>query len=376
MYRIYKIMDRQTKPDSLRASHILVSYTGTQIQGVTRSREAAEKVSDSIFNIVKSNPAALEAIAAAMSDDQGSKVKMGDLGWFADGAMVREFNKAVAEGAIGSVVKVESQFGFHILRVTGKKDPSVKIRVASVDRRIEPSAKTIEETYNKASAFAASNNTYEKFAKAAKDQGLNVRQQDRLTQNDGSIPGLKQARSVVQWAFNGDTEKGEVKFFETEGSYTVAALKYMVKPGIVPLEVIRESIKPLVVREKKAEIIMKKMTDLMAKQKDFAPIVNEYKVKIDTVDVSFVSANLPMHGHEPVVAGRIFAAKPGVFSAPLKGESGVYVFVLDSFKEAPETKDFNNQKKQMAMMFQGRANSVPSMLESKATIKDNRLMFF
>lgn len=46
----------------------------------------------------------------------------GDLGWFGRGMMVPEFEKAAFEEEIGRVVgPVKTQFGFHIIKVTGKK---------------------------------------------------------------------------------------------------------------------------------------------------------------------------------------------------------------------------------------------------------------
>ncbi len=378
MYRIFKVVDRQTQPDSLKASHILVSYAGTPVKTATRTREAAEKTADSILNVVKKTPALFESLAATRSDDEVAAKKSGDLGWFADGAMVPEFNEAVINGSIGDIKKVETQFGYHIIKVVGKKDPSTKIKVASVDFLMEPGSKTIETLYNDASNFAAANNTLEKFEKAVKDKGLNLRTADRLSQNDNTVPGLKTAREVVRWAFNEETEKGAVSnVFDIEGTYVVAALKNKVEKGIVPLEVLKESIKPLVIREKKAEFLMKKVNNQFAKLKDVNALIQEFpNIRIDTVDVSFASANIPNYGHEANLTGQIFSAKAGQVTGPVQGEQGVYVFILDQMKEAPATTDFTNQKKQMEMYFQGRAGMLSNILQEKAEIKDNRLIFY
>ena len=378
MYRIFKVMDRLTKPDSLKASHILISYAGTPIKSATRSKEAAEKLADSILTVVKKNSAAFESIASTLSDDESAKAKQGDLGWFADGSMVPEFNKAVLNGSIGEITKVETQFGFHIIKVVGKKDPSLKIRVASIDFRMEPGTRTIENFYNEASAFAAANNTLEKFEKAAKDKGLNMRSAESVNESDNTLPGLKTAREIVRWAFNKDNDKGAVSnVFDNEGIYVVAAIKNKIEKGIIPLDVLKDPIKSLVLREKKAEFIINKVNSALAKQKDFAAIIQQFpQVKIDTADVSFASSNIPNYGREPKLTGQIFAFKPGQLSAPVQGDQGVYVFILDELKPAAETKDFENQKRQMAMMFQNRTSSVSNILQQKAEIKDNRLLFY
>lgn len=46
----------------------------------------------------------------------------GDLGWFGKGMMVPEFEKIAFEEEVGKVVgPVKTQFGYHVIKVTGKK---------------------------------------------------------------------------------------------------------------------------------------------------------------------------------------------------------------------------------------------------------------
>ena len=218
----------------------------------------------------------------------------------------------------------------------------------------------------------------EKMEKAVKDKGLNLRNADRLNESDNTIPGLKIAREIVRWSFNEETEKGSVSnVFDIEGTYVVAALKNKVEIGFVPLDVLKDPIKPLVLREKKAEFLMKKVNNQFAKLKDVNALIQEFpKIKIDTVDVSFTSANIPNYGHEAKLTGQIFSAKKGQVTGPVQGEQGVYVFILDQIKDAPVTVDFENQKKQMALYFQGRAGMFSNILQEKADIEDNRLTFY
>lgn len=377
MYRLFKVTDRLSRPDSLKASHILISYAGSQVQKATRSKERAEKLADSVLNVVKANPQMFEVLGGTISDDDYSKKKQGDLGWFADGAMVPEFNTAVLNGNIGDIKKVETVFGYHIIKITGKKDPALKIRYAAVDRRIEASAKTFEAIYNQASEFAAQNNTIEKFEKTVKDKGLDMRKAERLDAMGNTIPGVTNAREIVRWAFNTETEKGNVSnVFDTDGSYVVATLKNTVEKGYVPLEMLKDPIKSLVLREKKAETIIEKLNKQLAGNKDITKVGSVYTATVDTVDVSFASANVPNYGHEPKLTGQIFSAPKAQLEGPVQGEQAVYMFVVNDVKSAPATKDFENQKRQMSMMFQGRINSIFSILEKKASIKDNRLLFY
>jgi peptidyl-prolyl cis-trans isomerase D len=375
--RLFKIMDKQARPDSLRASHILISYAGAQVPDIKRSKDAAIKQADSILAVVKKTPASFEMIAATMSDDATAKAKSGDLDWFVDGTMVPAFNSAVLNGNIGDIVKVETPFGYHIIKITGKKEPILKLKVASVDRRIEPSSKTIESVYNEASMFASVNNTLEKLEKAVKDKGLELRNGERTDAMADKLPGVDHAREVVRWAFQEETEKGAVSnVFDTDGKYVVAAVKTVVEKGTIPLEIMKEPIKSLVMREKKAEMLIKKINNQFAKLKDINTLISEYNIKIDTSEISFASANIPNYGHEAKVTGMIFGMKKGQMSAPIQGEQAVYVVIFDEMKEAPVTKDFENQKRQMAMNFQSRTNQLSTILQEAAAIKDNRALIY
>ncbi len=123
--------------------------------------------------------------------------------------------------------------------------------------------------------------------------------------------------------------------------------------------------------------MIKKVNSQFARLKDVNALAAEFPgIKVDTADVSFASANIPNFGHEPIVTGQIFASKQGQVAGPIKGEQGVFVFILDQKVEAPVVKDFENQKKQMALYFQSRVGSVANILQEKAEIEDNRLMFF
>ena len=376
---IAKLMDVQSRPDSMRASHILIAFAGTGVSDkITRSKDAAKKTADSLLAVVKKDPKLFEMIATSKSDDQSSATKGGDVNWFADGSMVPSFNNAVLKGKVGDIVLVESKFGFHVIKITGKKEPVKKVRVAILDRKVEPSGKTFQDIFAQANSFAADNTTIEKFEKTVTDKGLNKRLAERLEPMANSIPGINSPREIVRWAFNESTKKGNVStVFDTDGSYVVAALKEVREKGILPLEQVKDNIKPMVIRDKKAGILMKRISDKMASAKSIDQLAAAFQIKIDTADLSFASPNIPNYGREPQLVGTVFSMKKGQLSAPLKGEMAVYVVIIDNITEPAPAKDYKNEMMQLNSFFAGMApRQIPTILEEKAKIKDNRILFY
>lgn len=106
-------------PEERRASHILIDFG----QGKDKAKAKAEE----IFKQVKADPKAFAEVAKKESADPGSAKEGGDLGWFTKGMMVPAFEDAVFNAKEGDIVgPVESEFGFHIISVTGVKATAAK----------------------------------------------------------------------------------------------------------------------------------------------------------------------------------------------------------------------------------------------------------
>ena len=105
-------IEKYETPAQTRASHILLDKTDN----------SALKLADDILAKIKSG-AKFEDLAKEYSKDPGSAQRGGDLGFFTEGRMVKPFeealNKLTQPGEISS--PVESQFGFHIIRLDERK---------------------------------------------------------------------------------------------------------------------------------------------------------------------------------------------------------------------------------------------------------------
>lgn len=374
-----KLLDVQYRPDSMKASHILVSHQGTQVgEEITRSQERAEKLADSLLNAIQGNPSKLDGLAMRFSDDPSAQQNNGSLGWFADGAMVYPFNQAVLKNDVGDVVKVKSRFGYHIVRIDDKKEPVKQVRVAILERSIEPSSETFQNVYVSASRFAGETDNIEEFEKNVKEKGLNMRSAEDVERMSNNIPGIEYPRQLIRWAFQEETSESDIsKVFDMRESYVVATLVNRTEKGVAPLEDVKDKIKPLAMREKKADIIIDEINKASQASGEINAIANSLEVDVMNDTLSFSSNNIPKYGREPLVIGHIFGMKDGATSAPLEGEMAVYIAALERLIPAEEKEDYGRTKSRLEGAFKARANrSVYQALEEKANIKDNRVYFY
>lgn len=386
VYTIAKVMDFQERPDSMKASHIMVSYKGATRapETVTRTKEQAKAVADSLLKIIKKNAKQFDTLATKFSDDATAAKKAGDLDWFADldmgGNMIAAFTQACVDGKVGDIKVIETEFGYHVIKITGKKKMEKKAMVAVITRKVEPSNETFQNVYSKASAFAGENSTAEQFNKAVVAKKLNKRLAEEVGEMSNTIAGLEAPREIIRWAYDKDTKKGDVsKVFDLQGMYVVACLKEVKEKGIPPLEQVKTQMEPYVKREKKAETIIKKINALKTPGITLDQLAQKVdSAVVDTLDfVSFATYSLPAFGPEPAIIGTLFTLKKGVMSDPLEGKAGVFVIQVDEFKEAPVVTDYTINKNQLIMTFKSRVSyDVYNALERKADVEDNRLLFY
>ncbi len=132
------IMDELLGEPEIRASHILICGEGDVRCTANRTKEEAKVIADDLLQRV--NETNFEELAIEYSDGP-SGPRGGDLGWFGKGRMVPAFEKAAfaLEEVNKSTVMVETDFGYHIIKLTGKKSA---LEIAKEKQELE---KKIEE---------------------------------------------------------------------------------------------------------------------------------------------------------------------------------------------------------------------------------------
>ena len=384
VYFIHKLLKRESRPDSLKASHILISYTGAfrADPQLTKTKEEAETLADSLLGVVRNTDSlTFAAIANEFSVDESANKTGGSLGWFEDGLMIKSFNDACINASKGDYFVVETDFGFHIIHLTGKTELKPKVRVATVKYTIEPSSETRQKVYTESSKFAGENRNAEAFEKAVIELGYIKRTAEQTKTTDYSLPGIEQGREIIRWVFDEETKENTVSNvfdFANEYKNVVVLVKEVRPKGIAPLSQIKEQIRPFVIREKKAEIIIQNIHNAMKKASSIEDIARQLNAEVDTIDyINFASPNIPKFGPEHRVVGIAAALDVDEISKPIKGQAGVFVLQITNVNKPQPTEDYTSIIFNQLGFLKNRVSyDLYNALLKKADIKDNRIMFF
>ena len=368
-YCISKSLGRKVGVNA-KASHILIGYEGSQTPNTKekRTKEQAKAKAEAILAQVNANPDSFLMLAFTNSDDSSAQ-QGGDLGFFGPNQMVKPFNDFVFSNPIGKVGLVETPFGFHIIKITDKQDG---VRLATIAQKVEASEATSDKVFTQATKFEM-DATDKDFNKTAAAMKLTIAMPVTAKAMDESFGPLGNQRNIVRWAFEDGTDVGAIKRFEVANlGHVIAKLKKVNKEGLMAVDAVRSYVEPILKNKKKAELIKAKMTgsslDAIAKAVN-APIQQAVDV---TMDNPVLTGGV---GQEPKVVGNAFALASGKLSAPIEGNTGVYVVLNKSTFKAPALKSHAAYVSKLKAQSAGDANRVVPALKDIAEIKDNRAKF-
>lgn len=370
-YLMANLVNIEFLPDSVKARHILLS-TNVQSQA---DYDAVSQKADSLLDVVKRNRARFAQIAREHSEDPGSALQGGELGWFPEGAMVKPFNDACFNGKKGDIVLVESQFGFHIIEIQEIGRLTKKVQVAILERNVIPSSRTYQNIYQKASEFAGINDTYEKFTAAAQEQRLSKRLASNLRELDRRVAGLENPREMIRWAYR-EKANSVSPVFEFGDNFVVATLKTVREEGIAPLAQVEQEIRAELTKEKKAEILKEKFNKTLANANSIHAVAAELSLQVqEAPGITFSSFSLPAVGFEPAVIATAVHSAEGEVVGPIVGNSGVYALVANAINI--EEVDKAAEATRILNLYQSRSTrEAYEAIKENAKIVDKRSKFF
>ena len=372
-YKIFKVSKIENDTlSSARASHILFKWSEDTPEARSEARAEANRVLREI-----QGGADFAEMARQYGTDGTANIG-GDLGWFQTGDMVAPFQEAVfgasSKGLLNNIV--ETEFGYHIIEVTGAKI-NQKFTIATIERTIVASDITQDKAFRKADYFAGTNTSYVEFLESAEADSLQVLEASNLAVDQSNIPGIGNARHVVRWIFN-DASRNEVsEVFEVEDSYLIVVLTEIVEEGTSSLEDVRFQVERQVKNDRKAEYIMTKLSGLSGTTEEMATAYGEGASNYTMTGLSAEATSIDNIGVAPEAIGTIFGMESGEVSEPLQTPGGVVVVRVDNITTAAEIADYSAYKDQLMNNRNGRsAYNVSESVKKAANIKDDRYRFY
>ena len=370
-FKISKIIDKKSK-GSVKSSHILITYEGAERANPTvkRTKAEADKKAKELFKEVKNNVEDF-AVYARDNSDGTSAPQGGDLGFFQQGQLTEEFDAFIFGNPVGALDLVETDFGFHIIKVDDKQDI---VQIATLAREIEPSEETINTLFTDATKFEMESSTSEKeFSDLAKDSEYVIRPVNKIKALDENLPGLSTQRNIVKWAFNSETEVGDIKRFNINNGYAVVQLTAEYREGVISVEDASARVLPKIRKERKAAQII-----AANKGKTMDAIAKDNNVGANTASALTVkSPTIPGAGSEPVVVGTAFAMDEGETSDLIEGQSGIYMVTVSKKNEASKLDNYSTYANSLRSSNAAKVNTaVYNALKEAAEINDKRSFFY
>ena len=377
-FKISRMLDKKIG-GSVRASHILVAYKGSKNANpnVSRSKNEAKKEANNILRKIRKSPKSFTELAFEFSDGP-SKSRGGDLGFVQDGNMVKPFNDFIFSKRIGSTGVVETDFGFHVIKIVAKDD---LVLLASITEKNVPSDATSDKVFNSATKLEMSLSKDEDLNTLSNKENYTVKTVNGIQILDNDFPGLKDQRRIVQWLFNESTNVSDFKRFDLpKGGYLIAQVTKIVDEGLSNVQDVSYKVLPMVLKSKKADFIISKNDNSLSLE-EIAEI-NGTEVR-KALALNQKNATITGSGLEPLVIGASFGTNINETSDFIIGENGIYKLKVIKRKDTNTNSDsidsnfIISYKNQLLNL--NRTSSFARVYESlkeNAEVTDNRSVYY
>ena len=189
---------------------------------------------------------------------------------------------------------------------------------------------------------------------------------------------MQNAREIVRWAFNEDTNENQASpVFETDEQYVVAILTGKSDKDSPTINDFRDELTLKVRNQIKAEQITKKLSGIQAPTLE--AIAQKYGAGAlveNANDISLATGFLTSAGLDPIALGKGFGLKPGKKTKVFTGENGVFIMEQVSSTPAPAIGDYSMYKANLQSKSFQASFLVNEAVRENAKVVDNRAKFF
>ena len=368
---IYKVDSLRSGVNELvKASHILVKFGS--------NKDSAKAFASQVLARAKKGED-FAALALEYSQDPGSKDRGGEYDYFPKGQMVKPFEDACFNNAPGSVVgPVETDFGYHIIKVSDKI--SEEIKYSEIMVTVGMTMNTKKQLRRDALSFKQQLDDGQNIESLAKKLKKNVVETMFF---DTQMPVLG-SQSLTSFAFSNEvgaiSEPMELKYY----GIVVAQITGKREAGLRPFEDMKDELAQKVIFKKKMNILKSKANSVYQKIKssDRLFAVTQIDPTIEVKTAAKVRNNGLVNGvgNEPVLTQKALLAPLNKINEPVAGDNGWYIYQVIQ-KTNADMSGFAKSKKDMQMTLSTQSASSAysqwfNALKDKADIQDYRGKLF
>ncbi len=355
-----KITDIQQLPDSVFVKHILLQPGTANV--------------DSLYNLAKKG-ADFAKLAQENSLDQNPNVaEAGDIGWLTQQYMIPGLEE-VFSASKGDILKLDTQYGTHIVKVTDLTKKSKKTQLALLVKEAVASKATYSDYYAKANELVSkAEGDYVKFDAAAHELDITLFPASRILASAKTFGNYEKAREVTRWV--NENEAGAISPILTVDNkyFFVVALKNIYEAGYANVNDVAMQIKSILTMEKQGEKMAKDLKNTISSPTSLDAVAEELGTTVSNkTGVAFSS--LTSQQLDSKLVGAVAGAKEGVITGPVVGDIGVYYFVVNE-KEVGAFYTEDDAKQRKSQQFAYMLRVIPSILTEKAGVVDYRYKFY
>lgn len=371
-YNIAKLVE--IKEDSInyyRASHILIQSDDDTDEAKRNALNEANR----ILNLIVRGADFAEMASEYGTD--GTAVQGGDLGWFKEGDMVKEFENAVASGKKGDLKVVETEFGVHVIKITENK-LNKQFKIAQVSKAIYPSQSTYQKKHREAYQLRAELAKNTDFSQVIQEKGLARRLAEEVKKTDRSFGGFENPREVIRWVF--DNSKGSISnVVEIENSFVIVHITDVVEEGYPPLDKVRDEAEAEFINKLKKDKLKDKLRIAVQNYSTIEEIASSVNAETHRIPGHiFMNHNIPGFESQLSFTGAVFGLNEKQISPPVIGNNAVFVIYVESFIINEIGEDELNHRKEQGR-HQITAIAQPKTIEALnelGDVQDTRYRFY
>ena len=347
-----------------------------QIQVYAETAEQTKTLADSIYTALKNGADFAELAQKYGQPSESNWLTARNYEGAALDADNTKFIKTLINGKKNEWTNLELGQANVILQVLDKKAIKDKYQIAVIKCPVEFSKETYNKAYNDFSQFVAQNTTLDKLVENAEESGYRLLERADFRNNEHQVGGVKNTREALKWVF--EAEEGEVSPLYECGENNhlmVVALEKINPVGYRNINSVADMLRFEALVDKKAEKIMADLSNITSFDQ-----AKEYKnAVVDTV--KHITFSAPAYiavtrASEPALSAFASKAEVNKLSAPIKGNTAVYVMQVLNKENGTEEFDAKSEESTLSTMSSRFASNFINDLYMKANIKDDRYLYF